>query len=228
MKPAHSIAASDVNLRDAPEPMTTPPNSPTPAPEWAIEAAKAIEADHQFGRMEPQRIKERAAIIQKHAPPAPTGDSVRLDLESAIRLKDLIATERNKAETESQADRDALVHMVERCEALQAKLDATEADLKRLYELGASRQGHFPAIVEENMVLRAKLESAEAAAMDSRGELVIAWDSSDRDTTVLISRANEKGRTIIYRGQGRDGFWRESHDAARAATPGKVTEREGK
>ncbi len=32
----------------------------------AIAAAKEIEADHQFGRMEPERIQQRAEIIDRH------------------------------------------------------------------------------------------------------------------------------------------------------------------
>lgn len=38
--------------------MTTPSSG-------ALRAAKAIEADHQFGRMEPQRLLDRAAIIDR-------------------------------------------------------------------------------------------------------------------------------------------------------------------
>ena len=38
--------------------------SAQPSP-GAVRAAKAIEADHQFGRMEPQRILDHAAIIDR-------------------------------------------------------------------------------------------------------------------------------------------------------------------
>lgn len=58
-------------------------NHRTPLPpraDWALEGAWEIEADQQFGRMELQRIKDRAAIIAKHAPAAPDAqDGERLD-----------------------------------------------------------------------------------------------------------------------------------------------------
>jgi len=53
--------------------MTTPP-----VPQWAVDAAKAIEVDHQFGRMEPERIMDRARIIAAHAPHG-NEDGARLD-----------------------------------------------------------------------------------------------------------------------------------------------------
>lgn len=69
-------------------------NQRTPLPpraDWALEAAWEIEADQQFGRMELQRIKDRAAIIAKHAPAAPDAqDGERLDwIEKTVTGKGL-------------------------------------------------------------------------------------------------------------------------------------------
>jgi hypothetical protein len=51
--------------------ITPSDSTETLPPAWAIRAAQAIEIDHHFGRMETQRIQDRAAIIARHAPPAP-------------------------------------------------------------------------------------------------------------------------------------------------------------
>lgn len=75
------------------------------------------------------------------------------------------------------------------------ELNALRADLKRMYDLAASRNGHFPKVIQENAALRAHVAALEkgmerldwliihgAYLSHSRdGEVYTVWFSHDPD-----------------------------------------------
>jgi len=57
-------------------------------------------------------------------------------------------------------------------------------------------------------------------------QLMVTWDSADRDTVVLVSRVDSKGITVIYEGRGKDGMWREGHAPQPIPAPAEANEAE--
>ncbi len=113
---------------------------------WPTKAAKEIEADYKHGRQAEQRIKDRAAIIAKHAPvEAEVKDLRRMlagDNEGALLISDL--TENwQELQRENDRLRKALGDGLDLCVRARA-LDAMEVD-----QTSITRSGTIPLWMDE-------------------------------------------------------------------------------
>ncbi len=100
--------------------MKTSPTEPSPA---ALRAAKAIEADHQFGRMEPQRIIERALLI---------------DAEFRAEREEMVAALKTiKREARSRGEYNPLSGETRMSEGYQRIIELADSALQRAEQAGA-------------------------------------------------------------------------------------------